>query len=365
MKEHFEIVHMDSLGQGVSKIGSKVTFIPKVLPGETGEAEIQKRKSKVQFGTMTKLATTSSERVPPICPHFAQCPGCHYLHTNYDNELKIKQNTLQFNLKGVLPEGSQINLIRANKRDGHRNRIQLHYDHNKRKLGFIQRYSREIIEVPNCIIGTPKVTEHLKQLYHNSSWAQLVSTEHSSGHIEIYELDGVVKLSVNAPYASGGFSQVNSQMNHQLQRVILESIGPATSGIIDLFGGTGNLTRELAAPTLVVDNSTINNQGLPPHQTFMPLNLYKKGSLSKLIKTINQSSFDTLILDPPRSGYLDLNNLLLSANIDKIIYVSCFFPTMIRDLRPVLNRYQLQTSYLIDLFPSSYHFESIVVLQKQ
>ncbi|MEK6624793.1 MAG: hypothetical protein AABY86_07485, partial [Bdellovibrionota bacterium] len=86
----FKIVHMDGLGQGVSKILDKPTFVSKTLPDEQGLAVLTGQRKKVAFAHLASpsdLDTPSPSRIHPACPHFDQCPGCHYLHTTYPMEL--------------------------------------------------------------------------------------------------------------------------------------------------------------------------------------------------------------------------------------------------------------------------------------
>ena len=86
---------MDPLGQGVSKQAESITFIEKTLPGESGSARLRKLKKNVRFAQLESLEVTADNRTDADCEHFAQCPGCHYLHTDYLSELKYKQAALQ------------------------------------------------------------------------------------------------------------------------------------------------------------------------------------------------------------------------------------------------------------------------------
>ena len=89
----FKIDHIDPLGQGVFKEGDEIYFIPKTLPDETGEFEILKSKKGVHFGQLESLDHKNAERIEPECPHYQECSGCHFQHTNRENELNFKQNS--------------------------------------------------------------------------------------------------------------------------------------------------------------------------------------------------------------------------------------------------------------------------------
>ena len=138
-KTFFRIEHIDSLGQGVSKINEKVHFIKNVLPGEEGETTVAKERKGVAFLNpikSDKLTKVSENRINPLCEHFDNCPSCHFLHTTYQNEITIKKVNLERQLKFA---GYEVNAetIESEIRTGYRNRIQLHYSIKNKKLGQI------------------------------------------------------------------------------------------------------------------------------------------------------------------------------------------------------------------------------------
>jgi 23S rRNA (uracil1939-C5)-methyltransferase len=91
----FKIEHLDPMGQGVSKVGNKVTFIPLTLPREEGEATIVCSSKGVHFAQLKNLEIRSQLRIQPDCPHYEHCGGCHYLHCEYSDEIDFKSNSLQ------------------------------------------------------------------------------------------------------------------------------------------------------------------------------------------------------------------------------------------------------------------------------
>ena len=98
----FKIQHIDPLGQGVSKYDEEVFFVRNTLEGEKGTAEVDGEKKGLYFGRLSdpKLLTEISEmRINPICPHFFNCNGCHFLHTSYENEIEIKKKNLIRNIQ--------------------------------------------------------------------------------------------------------------------------------------------------------------------------------------------------------------------------------------------------------------------------
>ncbi len=356
----FKISSIDSLGQGVSKISERITFIPKTLSGEEGEAEIQAEKKGVAFARLKNLTKSSPERITPVCIHFDRCPSCHYLHTSYEQELILKKENFEKLFRNLpLPE---IKVIPAPRRTGYRNRIQLHYDTKKRTLGMLDARSSEIIQVPNCLIGEDEVLKKLKELYSNELWLNVASKNPESVHVEIYHKDGATHLNWNREYASGGFTQVFQEMNEKLRIEIADWYGTEPKKVLDLFAGDGNISNNLPnSGRLCVDIYTE-----PKESEFLSQSLYDEKALSRVLNVLKKKNLtpDILILDPPRSGLIDLNKWLEEITPARVAYVSCDPHTLVRDLQRV-SGYHLTGALLLDFFPSTFHFESLIFLERK
>lgn len=356
----FKISGMDGLGQGVSKETDKITFIPKTLPGETGEAEVLAEKKGVAFAAMAQLREPSPRRITPVCPHFSQCPSCHYLHANYDDELSFKQAALE-RLFFKIPH-PPIKVSGAPKRVGYRNRIQLHYDARKKLLGMLDAKNHSIAPIPGCLIASPLVTEALKNLYQSEQWLEQIKTQPAQGHVEIYERNGLAQLSWNRPYAEGGFTQVFEEMNQLMKNRIgnwAQSL-PIFS-VLDLFAGNGNISDKLNySNRLCVDNYSKTPEG-----DFLSQDLYAEDALKKVQRHWKAKGDQTcLILDPPRSGLKNLNQWLEALEPQFVVYVSCDPNTLARDLAGVSN-YVIDGLELLDFFPSTFHYETLVFLSRK
>ena len=74
---------------------------------------------------------------------------------------------------------------------------------------------------------------------------------------------------------------------------------------------------------------------------------------------------DILIVDPPRAGLTEqIVNKIIDTKLPELIYISCGPSTYCRDIKPMLdNGYKIEKLYLLDNFPSTYHFEIISKLQ--
>lgn len=371
MKIDFRIEHIDPLGQGVYKSeesGSerKITFIKKTLPGETGTAEIYSEKKGVQFARLIEIKTPSPERIAPECVHFQQCNGCDYQHTSYERELEYKKQALTRHLS-KFPE-APITIHGATRRLHYRNRIQLHYDKRKKLLGLLDE-QQQILPVPNCLIIDPSIAFELRALYAENSWLSLLAKEPPQGHIELYAKENNkreghnVQLSINRPYANGGFTQVNFEMNEKLRSWVqkkAEAVIPPKAVVYDLFGGNGNLSVKFRNTTLVVDKYRKAPEA-NGHQKFYSLDLYDKSAIKSLIALKSQGIArpNWLIIDPPRSGMKNLVDFLAEFKPDGFIYIACQATSFTRDTFPILKNYELESVELFDLFPSTQHFETI------
>jgi 23S rRNA (uracil1939-C5)-methyltransferase len=72
----------------------KAVFVPFVLAGEEVEAKPVAERPGFVRATLDHVIAPSALRVAPACPYFGQCGGCHYQHTSYDDQLRIKAGIL-------------------------------------------------------------------------------------------------------------------------------------------------------------------------------------------------------------------------------------------------------------------------------
>lgn len=357
----FKITSMDSLGQGVSKLTDKVIFIPKTAIGDEGEAEIISEKKGVAFARLKKMSSNSALRQEPLCPHFDKCPSCHFLHTGYDTELTVKKDSLARLLRHQ--SDLQIEVIPAIRRMEYRNRVQLHYDVTKKKLGMLDVHHQLIIPIPNCLIGMEAINAEVRRLYRNDHWLKEVPKNQSKGHVEIYLLNGELRLTWNRPYAEGGFTQVFQEMNEKLKDILSQwQKSTDTQTILDLFAGNGNMSQPLVFNQRLCVDIYKNKKDNPE---FISQDLYDENALDRIKKELKKKNFspDLLLIDPPRSGMKDLHLWIEEFRPKHLAYISCDAHTMARDLAKISNYSQIKT-YLIDFFPSTYHFETMVFLER-
>lgn len=375
----FQIDHLDPMGQGVHRDEKNVTFIAGTLPGETGTALIYKRSKGVQFARVQSVDHSADNRIEPECPHFQQCPGCQYLHTDYDSEKSYKHEALARHLNRLDIEKASIEIVAAPQRLAYRNRVQLHYRH--RYIGMLDGVDNQVVEIPHCKILDVKLQGNFDRFYSDKSWSE----EHSGhGHCEIYDKDGEVSVRWNEDYAHGGFSQVNNAMNLELQhrvQLLLDSLSikgkingevkgaikKPIKNILDLFSGRGNLSNsfsESGGDRVLVD-AYWNAEApvIPQPGNFMQLDLYGDEALQRFIRRFSQYQFDLLLVDPPRRGFPHLNNWVKKIKPKYLLYISCNPSSLARDIQSLGGQYSIVETQLLDLFPATAHFETLMLLK--
>ena len=90
--------------------------------------------------------------------------------------------------------------------------------------------------------------------------------------------------------------------------------------------------------------------------------------LSRFVAQSNdmRTPIDLLLLDPPRAGAADALDAILDVEAAHIAYVSCDPTTMARDLRRLLDGgYWLDRVIGVDLFPQTYHIETVAHLHRK
>lgn len=357
----FTIESMDTMGQGVAHIDGKPCFIAKTLPGETGTATIFRASKGVQFARLETLESPAENRVEPVCEHFESCPGCHYLHTDYQSELSYKTDALAGHLKRLDRALPEIAVHGAEQRLHYRNRVQLHYRH--KYIGMLDPVADTVLPVPGCQIVDDQLKPAMDALYQQPEW----TAEHAGkGHCEIYLTGDGVSTAWDSPYAHGGFTQVNRTMNEVLRNTVLAQFGDRSSGkLLDLFSGEGNLSeliveRQPSIERVMVDFAPerVKEQAL----SFLHLDLFSETALRTFRARSPHSKFDVLLVDPPRKGFPALHEWVKALKPEKLIYVSCNAATLVRDLQLLGNQCNVEYVSLIDLFPSTYHYETLVTV---
>jgi 23S rRNA (uracil1939-C5)-methyltransferase len=168
----------------------------------------------------------------------------------------------------------------------------------------------------------------------------------------------------------GGFFQVNRFLLPALVKTVCD--GRSGDVAWDLFAGVGLFSRVLAKSFAQVTAVEAN----PIAAGDLQVALKKLGAqhravqastLEFLQKALVQRERPALVvLDPPRAGAgREACELLLSLDAREIVYVSCDPATLAQDLAVLQQGYRIASLKLVDLFPQTFHMETIVVLERK
>lgn len=171
------------------------------------------------------------------------------------------------------------------------------------------------------------------------------------------------------------FIQVNQAINKKMIQQALELLDiQPDEYILDLFSGIGNFSLPMA----LYAKKVVGLEGLP--------HLVQQASTNATLNQIENAEFatqdlsdasypppwqrcyyDSIVLDPPRSGAAHLATHLPDSHAKKILYISCDPATLIRDAGAILatGAYQLDAFGLIDMFPQTAHVESMALFKRK
>lgn len=178
---------------------------------------------------------------------------------------------------------------------------------------------------------------------------------------------------LNLAFAGGGFSQVNYQQNARLvETVVRRAELTGTERVLDLYCGNGNFSLPLA----LLAGQVVGVEEFPSSVSEARRNAEQNGINNIDFRAADAETgcrelahgrerFDLILLDPPRSGATDVVRLLPGLGAGVVIYVSCDPPTLARDLALLCKRgYEVVACQPVDMFPQTYHLESVTVLKR-
>ena len=179
--------------------------------------------------------------------------------------------------------------------------------------------------------------------------------------------------------SAGSFFQTNRHLTDELVKIV--TAGQSGELALDLYAGAGLFSTALASDfhhIVSVESSQTSTADLSYNQSSngeavqatteqylaRAENTGRVGKGAVLPHILNKP--DLAVVDPPRSGLGErVARLLASLGAPRVIYVSCDPATLARDLVPLLAAgYRVEQVHLVDLFPQTYHLESVVHLAR-
>lgn len=368
-------------GWGLAHHEGRTLFLPYAAPGDRVEFSIVKEKKNCLFGRIAKIIDPSPRRQESPCPVFGECGGCHFLHLSYEDEIEIKKENLLENMERIGKIHTTINrVIPSPERFGYRNHSVFKVDENGH-AGFTKMESLGVVPFPpeGCLLLPEEMRASITALPAEElplSGEVRVRMDRY-GAVHFFGLPGragppEVLMEAGGclfPVNPSAFFQVNRYLNDSLMNLAVSLPLKVRRRLIDLYCGVGFFTLPLSR--MIVEGVGIERDGASVKNAWAAARLnkvanvrFKKGAVEKEIHKLRD--VDILIADPPRAG-IPASALkgIIRLRPRELILVSCEPPTLARDAaRLVEAGYILSEINMVDLFPGTYHIETMTLFRR-
>jgi 23S rRNA (uracil1939-C5)-methyltransferase len=399
---------MGRLDDPLTGTGGRAVFVPFGLPGERVRVRLTAEKKNFARGEIIEILEVAKDRIQPKCIHFGECGGCHYQNLSYEDQLTAKTEILIDQLKriGKIENPPVQAMVPCPNPWNYRNHIQFSLYHDGR-LGFQMPHSNRVIPISECHLPEPSINSFWPQLKFDTGTdiervslragnaddliliLESDSPEPPELEIEagisvthLYEENTVViagtdhiilrVLERDFKVSAASFFQVNTIMAEKMVNHLLTSLPASMSTtLLDVYCGVGLFSAFFASKcgrVIGIESSESACEDFVVNlDEFDNVELYEGLAEEVLPGLVGQiANLSYTIVDPPRAG-LDKQVVdeILKLGPQMIAYVSCDPSTLARDAARLINGgYKLREVTPFDLFPQTYHIESISLFEK-
>lgn len=400
----------------VAHLDGKVVFVRGAAPEEEVEADLREEHRSFSYADTVEIVRPSAARRHAPCPYLPRCGGCPWQHIDYAAQLEAKRDIVRELLRRIAgctvpvapPLASPLQL-------GYRQRLKLRVEDGR--VGFNAARSHELVAVDHCLLAEPIVdaaipatADLVRSLRTRLRRMEIAASGGDPGRVVVVceaeggwvgaddaacrrwlasnaEVAGIAiagkgwrrtwgdafvqiepETGLRLNIGAGTFSQVNPAANRLLVDTVIR-FAEAGDGvrILDLFAGAGNLSFPLARRGAAVvaverDRRAVADAQAARQQLGLQNFTIEHGRAEQVARRLAQRGerFDVIILDPPRSGAAAVIEPILRLLPRRILYVACDPATLARDLRALGDAYRVERVQPIDMFPQTYHVETVV-----
>ena len=424
----FSITGLASNGRGVAEHDGETWLVDDALPGEMVRATVADKRRRVRRAKTIITLEASPDRVAPRCEYFGVCGGCVMQHLSISGQLRHKQANVVAALErhSVAFGADRITGISPNPW-GYRRKGRLGVRYVPKKggvlVGFREREKNYVTDMNQCHTLVPELSSLIPslkaQLQDISGRESIPQIEVASGinataivvrhltscserdlqqltsfgrqqNVRVYLQSGspdtIVPLEERGEpltyriRASGDtieflptdFIQVNDAANQEIVDSVLRMLALTQADhVLELFCGLGNLTLPVASSVervvgLDYDEQLVRrakDNALFNHKDNVE---FRRADLTEapVGEWSTSERFTKLLLDPPRSGALEiLSTIGPTLAPERIVYVSCNPETLARDAATLTTRfgYRLEAIQIVDMFAHTGHVETIAL----
>lgn len=381
-------------GEGVAQWNNNAIFIPRTLPGELVEVRTEGERS-----VLSKIITSSPQRVQPFCVHFQSCGGCQLQHWEKAEYLSWKHDLVVKALRHVGIEVEVNPIIDAAGRG--RRRATLHG--RKDGTGFFQLRSSEVHDLDQCPILVPALAAaaditracfavvgdcDVTLIASDTGLDVAIASKREPKYQPLIKLATRFKLarlscngeaitmrnppeirigkaSVRLP--SGSFLQATSAAEQVLADLVIAGCkGPKR--VADLFSGVGPFALRLAekSKTHIVDNDKAAISACTTAMRATPglkmVGAETRDLVQDPLVASELKPFNAVVIDPPRAGAAAQVAELVLSKVPRVVSVSCNPTTFSRDAKILIDGgFTLESVTPVDQFIWSAHVEMVGV----
>jgi len=384
-------------GYGIIRINNKVIFVKDVIPGDIVDIEIIKNYKKYSVGEVVNFVERSSEHNKIKCMYYGLCGGCQISHMKYKSQLGFKIEKVKNIFNKYLSMSIKPRIISVNDYN-YRNKVVFHVENNR--LGFYMEGTNKLIEIDKCLLLDNRINELIKDFNEiDLTYVEKIMVRTTSKEVMVVfygyvdkidilkdKVDSIIQINIKEKLLYGksyikeeinglkfiishdSFFQVNTNAMIKLYDKVVEYANlTKEDSVLDLYCGTGTIGIYLSKYCKDVLGIEIVENAIKDANINKELNncdnvSFVCGDVGSLINSDYKQ--DVLIVDPPRNG-LDnkTRKVILDNEYKRVIYVSCDPMTLVRDLSELSLKYDIKDITLVDMFPNTYHVESVVLLE--
>ena len=420
------IESLSNEGRGISHYDDKIIFTRGALPGERVIASRSLSRAKYEEADVVDILESSPDRIEPKCDVYGVCGGCSFQHLSSKNQINAKQSWLKSAFMGqakIEPKKWLQPLQVESWGYRRKARLGVRYVAKKEKVlvGFRERKSSFITVMSRCEVLHPSLGDNLELL--GECIGKLSIKKHVPQiEVAIAELDSILilrhlepmtkgdesilkeygdKLGITWYAQSGGletikplnesvsltyalpehkiemsflpndFTQVNFALNQKMINLAIELLDlNIEDEVIDLFCGLGNFTLPISryvnkivgieGDRGLVERAKANADANEiTNASFYKADLFEDVSGFEWFRG---QKYNKALIDPARTGAIEIVELLPKLGIERLVYVSCNPATLARDTARLIELgFSLMSAGVMDMFPQTAHVESIAL----
>ncbi|HSG80371.1 MAG TPA: class I SAM-dependent RNA methyltransferase [Acidimicrobiia bacterium] len=389
-------------GEAIGRVDGKAHFVDGAIPGERVRGTVVHEKRSWARVALDEIVEASPDRVEPACPHFSECGGCQWQFADPGAQLRWKADIVAGQLRhlGGLAEAVVHPTVAPGPPWRYRNRMDFRVVDGRPAL--YRWRSRDTIPIETCLLLHP----HLQALFDRlddvrgarsvtlraatstGSTLAVVGGDIPAGIDEwgsgVVQKIGRDREPVIGPgwltesvagldfrITADAFFQNNTAGAEVLVALVDEALEASEDEtVLDAFAGGGlfGLTAGRRAGRLIAVESDPLALGDLRHnasRSGMERRIVP-GRVEEVVATMGER-WDLAIVDPPRSG-LGARGVgaVVSGGPRVVAYVSCDPASLGRDARLLDEAgYSLTGATPVDLFPQTFHVETVAVFERR